>query len=101
MLRERFTNRYDRTLFGMYPRNRRGESSRRGVGIGSTLGRAGGIIARRSIGSKPVEAEGAPLVDTEALIAMVRLLRVVQVSTWFDCFVLLYISSFMIYVFNN
>ncbi|GFY85914.1 ubiquitin-protein ligase 2 [Actinidia rufa] len=78
MLRERFTNRYDRTLFGMYPRNRRGESSRRGVGIGSTLGRAGGIIARRSMGSKPVEAEGAPLVDTEALVAMVRLLRVVQ-----------------------
>ncbi|GFS44094.1 similar to LOW protein: E3 ubiquitin ligase-like protein [Actinidia rufa] len=78
MLRERFANRYNRTLFGMYPRNRRGESSRRGQGIGSSLDRAGGIIARRSIGSKPVEAEGAPLVDTEALGAMVRLLRVVQ-----------------------
>ncbi|GFZ10082.1 LOW protein: E3 ubiquitin ligase-like protein [Actinidia rufa] len=78
MLRERFANHYNRTLFGMYSRNRRGESSRRGEGIGSSLNRAGGIIARRSIGSKPVEAEGAPLVDTEALIAMVRLLRVVQ-----------------------
>ncbi|CAL5391777.1 unnamed protein product [Camellia sinensis] len=62
----------------MYPRNRRGESSRRGEGIGSSLDRAGGIIARRSMGSKPVEAEGAPLVDTEALRAMVRLFRVVQ-----------------------
>ncbi|CAL5383970.1 unnamed protein product [Camellia sinensis] len=78
MLRERFANRYNRTLFGMYPRNRRGESSRRGEGIGSSLDRAGGIIARRSMGSKPVEAEGAPLVDTEALRAMVRLFRVVQ-----------------------
>ncbi|THG14077.1 hypothetical protein TEA_017327 [Camellia sinensis var. sinensis] len=55
-----------------------GESSRRGEGIGSSLDRAGGIIARRSMGSKPVEAEGAPLVDTEALRAMVRLFRVVQ-----------------------
>ncbi|GMP55097.1 hypothetical protein CsSME_00020022 [Camellia sinensis var. sinensis] len=78
MLRERFANRYNQTLFGMYPRNRRGESSRRGEGIGSSLDRAGGIIARRSMGSKPVEAEGAPLVDTEALRAMVRLFRVVQ-----------------------
>ncbi|KAI8548464.1 hypothetical protein RHMOL_Rhmol07G0275700 [Rhododendron molle] len=78
MLRERFANRYNRTLFGMYPRNRRGESSRRGEGIGSSLDRAGGILARRSMGSKPVEAEGAPLVDTEALRSMVRLLRVVQ-----------------------
>ncbi|XP_028066908.1 E3 ubiquitin-protein ligase UPL2-like isoform X3 [Camellia sinensis] len=78
MLRERFANRYNRTLFGMYPRNRRGESSRRGEGIGSSLDRAGGMIAHRSMGSKPVEAEGAPLVDTEALRAMVRLLRVVQ-----------------------
>uniref|UniRef100_A0A5B6ZFI1 HECT-type E3 ubiquitin transferase n=1 Tax=Davidia involucrata TaxID=16924 RepID=A0A5B6ZFI1_DAVIN len=78
MLRERFANRYSRTLFGMYPRNRRGESSRRGEGIGSSLDRAGGIFARRSMGSKPVEADGAPLVDIEALKAMIRLLRVVQ-----------------------
>ncbi|XP_059637615.1 E3 ubiquitin-protein ligase UPL2-like [Cornus florida] len=78
MLRERFANRYNRTLFGMYPRSRRGESSRRGEGIGAGLDRAGGVITRRSMGSKPVEADGAPLVDTEALKAMIRLLRVVQ-----------------------
>ncbi|XAR48483.1 Ubiquitin--protein ligase [Bertholletia excelsa] len=78
MLRERFANRYNRTLFGMYPRNRRGESSRRGEGISSSLDRSGGTVARRPMGSKPVEAEGAPLVDTEALRAMIRLLRVVQ-----------------------
>ncbi|KAA8538199.1 hypothetical protein F0562_027807 [Nyssa sinensis] len=78
MLRERFANRYSRTLFGMYPRNRRGESSRRGEGIGSSLDRTGGIFARRSMGNKPVEADGSPLVDTEALKAMTRLLRVVQ-----------------------
>ncbi|XP_057973292.1 E3 ubiquitin-protein ligase UPL2-like [Malania oleifera] len=80
MLRERFAHRYhNRTLFGMYPRSRRGESSRRGEGIGSNLDRAGGsIISRRSMGGKPVEADGAPLVDSEALKAMIRLLRVVQ-----------------------
>lgn len=79
MLRERFAHRYNRTLFGMYPRNRRGESSRRGEGIGSTLDRAGvGIASRRSMGGKLIEADGAPLVDAEALRAMIRLLRVVQ-----------------------
>ncbi|MBD4020196.1 hypothetical protein GUI04_14520, partial [Xanthomonas citri pv. citri] len=37
MLRERFARRYNRTLFGMFPRSRRGaESSRRGgEGAGS------------------------------------------------------------------
>lgn len=74
MLRERFARRYNRTLFGIYPRNRRGESSRRGEGID----RASGILARRSTGNKPVEADGSPLVDTEDLKAMIRLLRVVQ-----------------------
>lgn len=64
----------------MYHRNRRGESSRRGEGIGSSLDRAGSsIVPRRSMGGKLVEADGAPLVDTEALRAMIRLLRVVQV----------------------
>lgn len=82
MLRERFARRYNRTLFGMLPRSRRGESSRRGDGIGSILDRAGGVIPRRSLGSKPVEADGAPLVDTEDLKAMIRLLRVVQVLLW-------------------
>lgn len=77
MLRERFARRYNRTLFGMYPRNRRGESSRRGEG----MDRASGILARRSTGNKPVEADGSPLVDTEDLKAMIRLLRVVQVIT--------------------
>ncbi|XVE95159.1 hypothetical protein REPUB_Repub02eG0072400 [Reevesia pubescens] len=80
MLRERFAHRYhNRTLFGMYPRNRRGESSRRGEGIGSSLNRMGGsIVPRRSVSAKLIEAEGAPLVGSEALQAMVRLLRIVQ-----------------------
>ncbi|KAH6837954.1 hypothetical protein C2S53_000423 [Perilla frutescens var. hirtella] len=74
MLRERFARRYNQTLFGIYPRNRRGESSRRGDG----LDRAGGALSRRSIGVKPVEADGSPLVETEGLKALIRLLRVVQ-----------------------
>ncbi|KAK9047491.1 hypothetical protein V6N11_053333 [Hibiscus sabdariffa] len=80
MLRERFAHRYhNRSLFGMYPRNRRGESSRRGEGIGSSLDRmAGSIVSRRSVSAKLIEAEGAPLVGTDALQAMVRLLRIVQ-----------------------
>ncbi|KAK1323260.1 E3 ubiquitin-protein ligase UPL2 [Acorus calamus] len=77
MLRERFAHRYhSRALFGMYPRNRRGESSRRGEGIGSGLDR--GVASRRSVGGKLVEVDGAPLVDMEDLKALVRLLRVVQ-----------------------
>lgn len=79
MLRERFAHRYNRTLFGVYPRNRRGETSRRGDGIGSSLERVGGIGSRRPTGAKVVEADGIPLVDTEALHAMIRLLRIVQV----------------------
>lgn len=82
MLRERFAHRYNSSLFSMHARNRRGESSRRGDGIGSILDRTGGIILRRSSGSKAVEADGAPLVDTEDLKALVRLLRVVQVPMW-------------------
>ncbi|KNA10493.1 hypothetical protein SOVF_143570 [Spinacia oleracea] len=79
MLRERFAHRYhSRTLFGMYPRGRRGESSRRGEGSG--LDRAVGTVAssRRSVGAKLLEADGAPLVDTDALKGMIRLIRVVQ-----------------------
>jgi len=83
MLRERFARRYNRTLFGMFPRSRRGESSRRGEGVGSSMDRSGGIITRRSSGSKPVETDGAPLVDKEDLKAMIRLLRVVQVTIWY------------------
>lgn len=81
LLRERFAHRYhNRTLFGMYPRSRRGESSRRSEGVGSSLDRAGGsIVSRRSLTSKVVEADGAPLVSTEGLLAMIRLLRIVQV----------------------
>lgn len=77
MLRERFARRYNQTqtLFGMYPRSRRGESSRRG----DALDRIGGVLSRRAVGIKPVEAEGSPLVDTEGLKALIRLLRVVQV----------------------
>ncbi|KAK9112899.1 hypothetical protein Scep_020418 [Stephania cephalantha] len=80
MLRERFAHRYhNRTLFGMYPRNRRGESSRRSEAVGSGLGRgASSIASRRSAGGKLIEADGAPLVDREALKGMIRLLRVVQ-----------------------
>jgi E3 ubiquitin-protein ligase HUWE1 len=79
MLRERYAHRYSRTLFGMYPRSRRGETSRRD-GIGSGLDAVGGpISSRRSSGTKVVEADGAPLVDTEALHGMVRLFRMVQV----------------------
>lgn len=79
MLRERFAHRYhSRTLFGMYPRSRRGESSRRGEGSG--LERAvGSSTSRRSVVGKLLEADGAPLVDTDALKGMIRLLRVVQV----------------------
>jgi len=85
MLRERFAHRYSRTMFGMYPRSRRGETSRR-EGIGSGLDAAGGTISSRwSGGAKVVEADGAPLVDTEALHAMIRLFRVVQV--FFFCFI--------------
>ncbi|XP_010277573.1 PREDICTED: E3 ubiquitin-protein ligase UPL2-like isoform X2 [Nelumbo nucifera] len=80
MLRERLSHRYhSRTLFGMYPRSRRGESSRQGEAVGSTLDRSGiGVASRRSVGGKLLEADGAPLVDKEALKAMIRLLRVVQ-----------------------
>ncbi|KDP41504.1 hypothetical protein JCGZ_15911 [Jatropha curcas] len=78
MLRERFAHRYhNRTLFGMYPRSRRGESSRRGEGIGYSLERAGAGI-RRSVNAKLVEADGTPLVETESLRAMIRVLRIVQ-----------------------
>ncbi|KAK7301089.1 hypothetical protein RJT34_11949 [Clitoria ternatea] len=78
MLRERFAHRYSRTLLGMYPRSRRGETSRR-EGVGSGLDGAGGTIStRRFSGAKVVEADGAPLVDTEALHALIRLFRVVQ-----------------------
>lgn len=73
MLRERFARRYNRTLFGMYPRSRRGDSRRN-----EQLDRAGGTLSRRSAGSKPLEADGSPLVDTEGLRALVRLLRVFQ-----------------------
>ncbi|XP_016486388.2 LOW QUALITY PROTEIN: E3 ubiquitin-protein ligase UPL2-like [Nicotiana tabacum] len=73
MLRERFARRYNRTLFGMYPRSRRGDSRRN-----EQLDRAGGTFSRRSAGSKPLEADGSPLVDTEGLRALVRLLRVFQ-----------------------
>lgn len=79
MLRERFAHRYhNRSIFGMYPRSRRGESSRRGEGIGYGLERAG-IGSRRSTTTKLVEADGTPLVDTRSLQALIRVLRIVQV----------------------
>lgn len=83
MLRERVAHRYSRTLFGMYPRGRRGETSRRGESFASALDGAGRNFSfRRSDVAKLVEVDGAPLVDTEALHAMIRLFRVVQVSVY-------------------
>nr|XP_010929754.2 LOW QUALITY PROTEIN: E3 ubiquitin-protein ligase UPL2-like [Elaeis guineensis] len=79
MLRERFAHRhYSGTLFGMNSRNRRGESSRQGDTIGSSLDRTTGDVARKSAAGKLIEADGAPLVDTDALKTLIRLLRVVQ-----------------------
>lgn len=75
MLRERFAHRYhSSSLFGMNSRNRRGESSRREI-MAAGLDRNGD--PSRST-SKPIETEGAPLVDEDALRALIRLLRVVQ-----------------------
>ncbi|KAE9587087.1 putative aminoacyltransferase, E1 ubiquitin-activating enzyme [Lupinus albus] len=77
MLRERFAHRYSRTLLGMNARSRRGETSRR-EGIVVLDGAGGSISSRRLGGAKVVEADGEPLVDTEALHAMVRLFCIVQ-----------------------
>ncbi|KAG8048577.1 hypothetical protein GUJ93_ZPchr0009g267 [Zizania palustris] len=77
MLRERFAHRYHSgSLFGMNSR-RRGESSRRGEIIGSGLDRNAGDSSRQPT-TKPIETEGVPLVDKDALKALIRLLRVVQ-----------------------
>ncbi|MCI07010.1 E3 ubiquitin-protein ligase UPL1-like [Trifolium medium] len=63
----------------MHPRSRRGETSRHGEGTGSGLDGIGRSIAsRRSGGAKVFEADGEPLVDTEALHGMIRLFRIVQ-----------------------
>ena len=78
MLRERFAHRYHSgSLFGMNSRNRRGESSRRGDIIGTGLDR--NADSSRQTTSKLIETEGTPLVDKDALNALIRLLRVVQV----------------------
>ncbi|GJN12872.1 hypothetical protein PR202_ga31191 [Eleusine coracana subsp. coracana] len=77
MLRERFAHRYHSgSLFGMNSRSRRGESSRRGDIMGSSFDRIAGDSSRST--GKPIETEGAPLVDKDALNALIRLLRVVQ-----------------------
>ncbi|CAL0305611.1 unnamed protein product [Lupinus luteus] len=76
MLRERFAHRYSHTVFNS--RGRRGETSRHGGGIIGLDGARGSISSRRSGGAKVVEADGAPLVDTKALHAMIRLFRIVQ-----------------------
>jgi len=81
MLRERFAHRYhSSSLFGMNSRNRRGESSRRDI-MAAGLDRNTGDPSRST--SKPIETEGAPLVDEDALKALIRLLRVVQVIVLF------------------
>ncbi|RWW90544.1 hypothetical protein BHE74_00000378 [Ensete ventricosum] len=74
LLRERFAHRG--ALFGMSSRNRRGESSRHGEAIGSALGRNVEAAVRRSAVGKLIETAGVPLVDTDDLKAMIRLLRV-------------------------
>jgi len=84
MLRERFAHRYHNssTLFGMHSRNRHGESSRRGDITGSSLDRNTADAApRKSAAGKVIEADGTPLVDTDDLKAIFRILRVVQVIT--------------------
>ncbi|KAJ6822557.1 E3 ubiquitin-protein ligase UPL1-like [Iris pallida] len=80
MLRERFAHRYhSSSLFAMQSRNRRGESSRRGDIAGSSLDRNGADVAsRKAAAGKLIEADGSPLVDKDALKAMVRLFRVAQ-----------------------
>jgi E3 ubiquitin-protein ligase HUWE1 len=90
MLRERFAHRYHSgSLFGMNSRNRRGESSRRGDIIGTGLDRNAGDPSRQTT-SKLIETEGTPLVDKDALNALIRLLQVVQVFSfcvcWLWCF---------------
>ncbi|XP_051186843.1 E3 ubiquitin-protein ligase UPL1 isoform X2 [Lolium perenne] len=78
MLRERFAHRYHSgSLFGMGSRNRRAESSRRGDMIGTGLDRNAGDSSRQTT-SKLIETEGTPLVDKDALNALIRLLQVVQ-----------------------
>ncbi|KAL6511581.1 hypothetical protein OROGR_021178 [Orobanche gracilis] len=74
MLRERFAHRFNQSLFGIYPPNRRGEPSwpRDRMDI------VGSGPSRRSTAITPVEADGSPLVDIEGLKALIRLLRVVQ-----------------------
>ncbi|WOL02486.1 E3 ubiquitin-protein ligase [Canna indica] len=79
MLRERFAHRHHTgTLFGMSSRNRRGESSRHGDTLGSSLDRNAEAAARRSAAGKLIETDGVPLVDVDDLKAMIRLLRIVQ-----------------------
>lgn len=89
MLRERFAHRYHSgSLFGMNSRSRRGESSRRGDIMGSSFDRITGDSSRST--GKPIETEGAPLVDKDALNALIRLLRVVQVMPLFHMWLPLY-----------
>ncbi|ONK77230.1 uncharacterized protein A4U43_C02F4420 [Asparagus officinalis] len=80
MLRERFAHRYhSSTLFGIQSRNRRVESSRRGDMFGSSLGRnAADAASRKSAAGKVIETDDAPLVETDDLKALFRILCVVQ-----------------------
>ena len=78
MLRERFAHQYHSgSLFGMNSRNRRGESSCCDDSIDSGLDRNTGHPSRQTA-SKLIETEGTPLVDKDALNALIRLPRVVQ-----------------------
>ena len=91
MLREGFAHRYHSgSLFVMNSRNRRGESSRLGDITGSGLDRNTGDSSRQ-MASKLIETVGTPLVDKDALNALIRLLRVVQVIPFLRLVVLLFL----------
>lgn len=91
MLRERFAHRHHTgALIGMSSRSRRGESSRHGDTIGSSLDRNVEAAARRSALGKLIETDGVPLVDMNDLKAMIRLLRIVQVTAFFFLSILMF-----------
>ena len=77
-------------FFGMNSRNKRGESSRRGDIIGSGLDRNTGDSSRQTA-SKLIEPVGTPLVDKDALNALIQLLRIIQVIPFLRLVVLLFL----------
>lgn len=86
MLQERYVNRYHRsTPFEMQYRNQRDISSRQCDIVGSSPDRnAADDAFRKSAGGKVVEADGVPLVNTDDLKPIFRILHVVQVTNWLN-----------------